>query len=143
MIVYKFQNLQGVVGKPLKHDYRAKVVFLKQNLLIFGGSSNRYFSDIPMKIYWSPFFNIVCSFRSCQPNFSKANCFHVNRKLITWSTNVKGFWVEWKAPQDNQMQQDRLSSLLGDRSLIEENTNWMHGQNDEFTWHLDDSKHQM
>ena len=33
---------------------------------------------------------LVCSFSFCWQDFSKANCFHVFGKLITWSTNAKG-----------------------------------------------------
>ena len=42
----KFENFEiykDLYGKPFKRDWVAKVVFLIQILLIFGGRCNRYF----------------------------------------------------------------------------------------------------
>ena len=43
-------------------------------------------------IYEIPLFGYLilkCSFSLSNPNFSKLNCFHVYRKLITWSSHAK------------------------------------------------------
>ena len=41
------------------HDWVAKVFFLVQILLIFGGRCNRYFRDIRLKIDRLPNFNML------------------------------------------------------------------------------------
>ena len=64
--VKKFQNLQGLVCKPLNRDWVARVVF-------------------PVKKRTS-YLIVICSYRSFQQHFLKANCFRVYRKLITWPT---------------------------------------------------------
>ena len=69
-----------------------KIFFLIQILLIFGGRCNRYFWDIRLKIDRLPNFNML--FQLVLTNFSKANCFRFNRKLITWSTNAKGLLLQ-------------------------------------------------
>ena len=93
--VWKFRNLQGF-GKPFKRNWVEKVVFPVQIFLIFGRRCNRYFWDIRLKIRSLP--NAL----SAHVNifFSKANCFRVYRKLITWSTNAKAYWgntIHWNA----------------------------------------------
>ena len=57
MTVLKISKLQGFVWKSCKRDWMAKVVFLIQMLLTFGGPSNRYFRDIRLKILRLPNFN--------------------------------------------------------------------------------------
>ena len=46
-------------GKPCKRDWMAKVVFLIQMLLTFGGRCNRYFWDMRLKILGLPNFNML------------------------------------------------------------------------------------
>ena len=107
-------------------NWVAKVVFLIQILLIFGGCCNHYFWGVWPKINRLPNFNMLflrvltkfiksidnrktmwrhifplCWNRSRQPvsypvfllSTSKANCFCIYRKLIRWSTNVKGLFA--------------------------------------------------
>ena len=50
---------KDLYGKPFNHDWKEKDVFLIQILLIFGGRCNRYFWDIPLKIYGLPNFNML------------------------------------------------------------------------------------
>ena len=66
----------------------ARVVFLILILLVLGGRCNLYFWNIRLKINRLPNFNML--FQLELTKFSKANCFHVYRKLITWITNTKG-----------------------------------------------------
>ena len=58
-----------------------QVAFLIQILLIFGGHCSRYFSDVLLKIYKLPNFNML--FQFLLTKCSKANCCRVYRKLIT------------------------------------------------------------
>ena len=56
-------------------------------------SSSAAVAIATLKIYGSKFsgyLNLICSFSLCYQNFSKANCFCVYRKLITWSPHAKG-----------------------------------------------------
>ena len=55
-----------------------------------GGHCNPYSWDIAWKFIGYQM--LMCSFSSCWQNFSKANCFRVYRKLITWSTNRNGLF---------------------------------------------------
>ena len=64
-----------------------KSFFLKQMLPTFGSRCKRYFWDIGLKILSLPNFNML--FELVLANFSKVNCFHVYRKLITWSSHAK------------------------------------------------------
>ena len=45
-----FRIYKDLYGKPLKRDWVAKVVFLIQMLLTFGGRYNCYFCDTRLKI---------------------------------------------------------------------------------------------
>ena len=53
-----FTIYKDLYGKPLKRDWAARLVFLIQILLIFGGRWIRYFSDIRLKILRLPNFNM-------------------------------------------------------------------------------------
>ena len=55
-------NLQGLYGKPLKHDWVTRVVSPIQILLIFGHRCNRYFWDIWLEIDRLPNFNMLFQF---------------------------------------------------------------------------------
>ena len=64
-ILQQFENVQiykGLYGKPLKLDWVARVDFLTQIVLIFGGRCDRYFWDIRQKIYSLPYFNMLFQF---------------------------------------------------------------------------------
>ena len=54
-----FRIFKDLYGKPCKRDWVAKVVFLIQMLLTFGGRYNRYFWDIRLKILRLPNFNML------------------------------------------------------------------------------------
>ena len=49
-----FKTYKDLNGKPLKHDWVARVVILIQIHLIFSGRYNPYFWDIRLKIYRLP-----------------------------------------------------------------------------------------
>ena len=55
-------NDEDFYRKPLKRDWVARVVFLIQILLIFGGLCNRSFWDIRLKIQRLPNFNMLFQF---------------------------------------------------------------------------------
>ena len=59
--VWKFRNYKDWYGKPCKRDWMAKVVFVIQTLLTFGGRCNRYLWDIRLKILRLPNFNMPSS----------------------------------------------------------------------------------
>ena len=72
-------------GKPRKGDGIAKVVFLIQLLLTFGGRCNRYFWDIRLKILRLPNFNIL--FQLVLSKFFKSKLFSCLPKVdhvIKW-----------------------------------------------------------
>ena len=54
-----FEIYQDLYGKPCKRDWVARVVFLIQMLLTFGGRCNRYSCDIRLKNLRFPNFNIL------------------------------------------------------------------------------------
>ena len=56
---WKFRNHKDLYGKPFKGDWMAKVGFLIQMLLTFGGRCNRHFWDIRLKILRLPIFNLL------------------------------------------------------------------------------------
>ena len=58
-----FEIYKDLYGKPCKRDWVAKVVFLLQMLLTFGGRCNPYFWDIRLKILGYLIF--ICSFSFC------------------------------------------------------------------------------
>ena len=66
-----FHIYKGLYGKPLKRDWVVRVVFLTQTFLAFGGRCESYFWDIPLK--FTDYLIWICSFSSCEQNFSKAN----------------------------------------------------------------------
>ena len=76
-----FRIYMDLCGNTLHCDLVARVAFLIQILLIFGGHCSRYFSDVLLKIYKLPNFNML--FQFLLTKCSKANCFRVYRKLIT------------------------------------------------------------
>ena len=69
-ILKNFQIFKDLFGKPLNHDWVARVIFPIQILLILG--SQKY------------------SYSSCQQDFLKVDCYCVYRKLIMWSSFTKG-----------------------------------------------------
>ena len=69
----KFEIYKDLQGKPFKHDWVAKVVFLLQIRLIFGGRCNRYFWDIRLKIDRLPNFNML--FQLVLTKFFKSELF--------------------------------------------------------------------
>ena len=73
MTVLKISKLQGFDGKPCKRDWMAKVFFLIQMLLTFGGRCNRYFCDLRLKILRFPNFNVL--FQLVLTNFFKSELF--------------------------------------------------------------------
>ena len=50
-----FEIYKDLYGKPCKHDWMAKIVFLIQMVLTFGGLCNGYFRDIGRFIMTSLF----------------------------------------------------------------------------------------
>ena len=70
---WKFRNYKDLYGKPCKRDWIAKVVFLIQMLLTFGGRCNRYFWDIRLKILRLPNFNML--FQLVLAKFFKSELF--------------------------------------------------------------------
>ena len=68
-------------GKPVKHDWVARVVFLIQILPTFSSHCNRYFCDIQLKIYRLLNLNL-CSFNFHEQNFPKVNYFDYMTNLI-------------------------------------------------------------
>ena len=58
-LLKKFRIYKDLYGKPCKRGWVAKVVFLIQMLLTFGGRCNRYFWDIRLKILWLRNFNML------------------------------------------------------------------------------------
>ena len=68
----------------------AKVVFLIQMFLTFGGRYNRYFWDTRLKMLRLVNFNML--FELVLTKFSKVNCFRVYRKLVTWSSHAKSLY---------------------------------------------------
>ena len=58
-----FEIYKDLYGKPGKRDWVAKVVFLVQMLLTFGGRCNPYFRDIRLKIL--SYLIFICSFSFC------------------------------------------------------------------------------
>ena len=76
IITRQFENFEiykDLCGKPFKLDWVAKVVFLIQILLIFGGRCNRYFWDIWLKIDRLPNFNML--FQLVLTKFFKSELF--------------------------------------------------------------------
>ena len=53
---------KDLCGNTLDCDLVARVAFLIQILLIFGGRCNRYFSDVLLRIYRLPNFNMLFQF---------------------------------------------------------------------------------
>ena len=53
-----FRIYKELYGKQFKRDWVAKVDFLIQILLIFGGGCNRYFWDVGLKYNRFPNFNM-------------------------------------------------------------------------------------
>ena len=75
-ITWQFKNFRiykDLYGKPCKRDWMAKVVFLIQMLLTFGGRCNRYFWDIRLKILRLPNFNML--FQLVLTKFFKSELF--------------------------------------------------------------------
>ena len=85
-----FRIYKDLYGKPCKRDWVAKVVFLIQMLLTFGGRCNRYFWDIRLKILRLPNFNML--FQLVLTKFFKRELFLCYRKLITWSSHAKSLF---------------------------------------------------
>ena len=81
-----YRIYKELYGKPLKCDSVARVVFLIQVLLIFGGRCNRYGWK------FTGYLILICYFSLCQ-RFSKAICFPVCRKLISWSIDAEGLFL--------------------------------------------------
>ena len=79
----------------------AKVGFLTQMLLTFGGRCNRHFWDIRLKILRLPL--LICSFSLCWQKFSEVNCFRVYGKLITWSSHAKSLLVNMHPIKDTSI----------------------------------------
>ena len=73
-------------GKPCERDWMAKFVYLIQMLPTFGGSCNRYFWDIRLKLLRFPNFNML--FQPVQEIFQK------------WTVFV--FTESWSRDQDMQ-----------------------------------------
>ena len=82
-----FEIYNDLYEKPFQHDWAARLVFPMQILLFSGALCNRFFWEIRLKIYMLPNFTML--FQPVVTKFSKANWFHVYRKLITWSTTAK------------------------------------------------------
>ena len=91
-----------------------ELFFLIQILLIFGCRCNRYFWDIGLKFIGDLI--LIWSFSTCKHNFSKANCFRVYRKMITWSTDAKGLFLRLRAVRN--CVKVGSSSLLDERALF-------------------------
>ena len=68
-----FRIFKDLYGKPCQRDWVAKVVFLKQMLLTFGGRYNRYFSDIRLNILRLTNFNML--FQLVLTKFFKSELF--------------------------------------------------------------------
>ena len=68
-----FRIFKDLYGKPCKRDWVAKVVFLKQMLLTFGGRYNRYFWDIRLNILRLTNFNML--FQLVLTKFFKSELF--------------------------------------------------------------------
>ena len=68
-----FRIFKDLYGKPCQRDWVAKVVFLKQMLLTFGGRYNRCFWDIRLKILRLPNFNML--FQLVLTKFFKSELF--------------------------------------------------------------------
>ena len=81
---------KNLYGKPFKRDWVTKVFFLIQILLFLGGRWICYFWDIWLTIYR---LSHAPSAGANTENISKANCFRVYQKLITWSTDAKGLLI--------------------------------------------------
>ena len=71
LLITENQNIR--TNKLSYTHWVAKVVFLVQILLIFGGRCNRYFRDLRLKIYRLPNFNML--FQLVQRNVFKSELF--------------------------------------------------------------------
>ena len=83
-----FEIYKDLFEKPFQRNWVARLVFPIQILLFFGALCNHFFWDIRLKTYMLPNFTML--FQPVITKFSKVNCFHVYRKLITWSSTAKG-----------------------------------------------------
>ena len=72
-ILFTFAAIITFCGVTGKRDRVAKVVFLIQILLLFGGLRNRYFWDIRLKIYGLSNFNML--FQLVLTKFVKSELF--------------------------------------------------------------------
>ena len=70
-------------GKPLKSDWVARVVFLKQILLFSSGWYDRHFWDIWLKIYRLP--NFIMLFQLVLTTFFKSEHFLCLPKVVIWN----------------------------------------------------------
>jgi len=85
---WQFKNIEiykDLYGKPLKHHWVARVVFLIQ-ILIFGGRCNRCFWDIRTRIHGLLNFNLLFKLLLTHP---KTNFYRVYRRLITWPKGLQ------------------------------------------------------
>ena len=86
-----FSIYKDLYGKPCKHDCVAKVVFLIQMLLTFGGRCNRYFWDIRLKILRLPNFNML--FQLVLTKFFKSELFSCLPKVDHVTTVLqRAYW---------------------------------------------------
>ena len=79
-----FRIYKDLYGKPSKRDWVAKVVFLIQMLLTFGGRRNRNFWDIRLKILRLPTWEYALSVCA-----NKMSCLRAYRKLSRDHTHAK------------------------------------------------------
>ena len=76
-----FEIYKELYGKPLKHDWVARVVSPIQILLIFGRCCNHYSWDIWLKI-------------DRLPNFKMLFQFLLTTFYVMWSTTAKGLSLQ-------------------------------------------------
>ena len=91
----KFRIYKDLYGKPCKDDWVAKVVFLIQMLLTFGGCCNRCFWDIRLKMLRLPNFNMV--FNLVLTNFFKSELFSCLPKVDLLITVMQRAYCETRA----------------------------------------------
>ena len=88
MTVLKMSNLRICMGNHESVTGWEKLFFLYKCLQLSAAVAIATFENpqVTSEI-------LICSLRLCLQNFSKANCFRVYRKLITWSSREKSLYT--------------------------------------------------
>ena len=89
-----FEIYKELYGKPLKHDWVARVVSPIQILLIFGRCCNHYSWDIWLKIDRLPNFNNYALSIHANNIFQKRTVVVFTESFVMWSTNAKGLSLQ-------------------------------------------------